>query len=72
MGLILATVLGMSFLTEGLALINTLGSFASAMILATSRHKEKIEAELSPLRGVLVELFFFSIGFEINLALITS
>ncbi|KAL3822851.1 hypothetical protein ACHAXA_006215 [Cyclostephanos tholiformis] len=71
-GLILATVLGMSFLTEGLGLSNTLGSFASGMILATSRHKEKIEAELSPFRGVLVGLFFFSVGFEIDLALITS
>ena len=71
-GLVLATVLGMSFLTEGLGLSNTLGSFASGMILATSRHKEKIEAELSPFRGVLVGLFFFSVGFEIDLALITS
>jgi len=71
-GLILATVLGMSFLTEGLGLSNTLGSFASGMILATSKHKEKIEAELSPFRGVLVGLFFFSVGFEIDLALISS
>jgi Kef-type K+ transport system membrane component KefB len=71
-GLILATVLGMSFLTEGLGLSNTLGSFALGMILATSRHKEKIEAELSPFRGMLVGLFFFSVGFEIDLALITS
>ncbi|KAL3780219.1 hypothetical protein ACHAW5_009783 [Stephanodiscus triporus] len=71
-GLILATVLGMSFLTEGLGLSNTLGSFASGMILATSKHKEKIEAELSPFRAVLVGLFFFSVGFEIDLALIAS
>ena len=71
-GLILGTVLGMSFLTEGLGLSNTLGSFASGMILATSRHKHKIEAELSPFRGILVGLFFFSVGFEIDLALITS
>ena len=71
-GLILATVLGMSFLTEGLGLSNTLGSFVSGMILAASKHKEKIEAEISPFRGVLVGLFFFSVGFEIDLGLITS
>ena len=71
-GLILMTVFGMSFLTKGLGLSNTLGSFPSGMILATSRHKEKIKAELSPFQGVLVGLFFFSIGFEIDLALITS
>lgn len=71
-GLILSTVLGMSFMTEGLGLSNTLGSFVSGMILAASKHKEKIEAEISPFRGVLVGLFFFSVGFEIDLGLITS
>ena len=71
-GLVLGTVLGMSFLTEGLGLSNTLGSFVSGMILAASKHKEKIEAEISPFRGVLVGLFFFSVGFEIDLGLITS
>lgn len=71
-GLILGTVLGMSFLTEGLGLSNTLGSFVSGMILAASKHKEKIESEISPFRGVLVGLFFFSVGFEIDLGLITS
>lgn len=71
-GLILSTVLGMSFLTEGLGLSNTLGAFVSGMILAASKHKEKIEAEISPFRGVLVGLFFFSVGFEIDLGLIAS
>jgi len=71
-GLILSTVLGMSFFTEGLGLSNTLGSFVSGMILAASKHKEKIEAEISPFRGVLVGIFFFSVGFEIDLGLITS
>jgi len=71
-GLILCTVLGVSFLTEGLGLSNTLGPFVSGMILAASKHKEKIEAEISPFRGVLVGLFFFSVGFEIDLGLITS
>lgn len=71
-GLILSTVLGMSFLTEGLGLSNTLGSFVSGMILAANKHKEKIEAEISPFRGVLVGLFFFSVGFEIDISLIQS
>ena len=71
-GLILSTVLGMFFLTEGLGLSNTMGSFVSGMILAASKHKEKIEAEIYPFRGVLVGLFFFSVGFEIDLELIAS
>jgi Kef-type K+ transport system membrane component KefB len=55
-----------------LGLSNTLGSFALGMILATLRHKEKIETELSPFRGVLVGLFFFSVGFEIDLTNLAS
>ena len=66
-GLILSTVLGMLFLTEVLGLSNTLGAFVSGMILGSSQHKEEIEAQVSPFRVVMVGLFFFSVGFEIDL-----
>jgi CPA2 family monovalent cation:H+ antiporter-2 len=42
------------------------------MILTMLRHREKIKAELPPFQGILMGLFFFSMGFKINLALITS
>jgi monovalent cation:H+ antiporter-2, CPA2 family len=71
-GLILATVLGMSFLTEGLGLSNTLGAFLAGVLLSDSKHCHDIEREVSPFRGILVGLFFFSVGFEIDLPLIMS
>jgi len=71
-GAILSTVLGMSFLTEGLGLSNTLGAFLAGMLLSESKHRHHIEAEIAPFRGILVGLFFFSVGFEIDLQLIGS
>jgi len=72
LGLILCTVLGSSLLTEGLGLSNTLGAFLAGVLLADSKYKQQIEKEISPFRGFLVGIFFFSVGFEINMKLIAS
>jgi len=71
-GAILSTVLGMSFLTEGLGLSNTLGAFLAGVLLSETDHRHEIEKEIAPFRGILVGLFFFSVGFEIDLQLIAS
>ena len=71
-GAILATILGMSFLTEGLGLSNTLGAFLAGILLSETKHRHQIEKEIAPFRGILVGLFFFSVGFEIDLNLIGS
>lgn len=71
-GFILVTVLGMSFLTQGLGLSNTLGAFLSGMLIAETKHKHHVEELASPFRGILVGLFFFTVGFEIDLKMIFS
>jgi len=71
-GVILATVIGMSFLTEGLGLSNTLGAFLSGMLLADTKHRHHIEETANPIRGILVGLFFFTVGFEVDLGMIMS
>lgn len=71
-GFLLASVFGGSFLTEGLGLSNTLGAFLMGMLMAETDHKHLIEEEISLFRGVLVGIFFFTVGFEIDLNLILS
>uniref|UniRef100_A0A7S0BZ08 Cation/H+ exchanger transmembrane domain-containing protein n=1 Tax=Proboscia inermis TaxID=420281 RepID=A0A7S0BZ08_9STRA len=71
-GVMLGTVLSMSFLTEGLGLSNTLGAFLAGVLLSETKHRHRIEKELSPIRGILVGLFFFSVGFEVDLPLIMN
>ena len=71
-GATLTTVLGMSFLTEGLGLSNTLGAFLAGILLSETKYNHQIQKEISPFRGILVGLFFFTVGFEIDLSLIAS
>jgi len=68
----LATILGLSFLTEGLGLSNTLGAFLAGVLLSETSFRHTVEREVSPVRGILVGLFFFSVGFEIDIPLLLS
>jgi monovalent cation:H+ antiporter-2, CPA2 family len=72
LGLILLTVLSMSFLTEGLGLSNTLGAFLAGVLLSETRYRYQVEADIAPFRGILLGLFFVTVGFEIDLGLIAS
>uniref|UniRef100_A0A7S1FUH2 RCK N-terminal domain-containing protein n=1 Tax=Corethron hystrix TaxID=216773 RepID=A0A7S1FUH2_9STRA len=66
------TVMGMSFLTEGLGLSNTLGAFLAGVLLSETKYRYQIEADIAPFRGILLGLFFLTVGFEIDLQLIAT
>jgi len=72
LGLILLTALGMSFLTEGLGLSNTLGAFLGGVLLSETKYRYQVEADIAPFRGILLGLFFVTVGFEIDIGLIIS
>lgn len=72
LGVILLTVLSMSFMTEGLGLSNTLGAFLAGVLLSETKYRYQVEADIAPFRGVLLGLFFVTVGFEIDLGLIAS
>lgn len=72
LGVILLTVLSMSFMTEGLGLSNTLGAFLAGVLLSETKYRYQVEADIAPFRGVLLGLFFVTVGFEIDVALIFS
>ena len=46
LGVILLTALGMSFLTEGLGLSNTLGAFLAGVLLSETKYRYQIEADI--------------------------
>ena len=68
---ILATVLGMSALTEGFGLSDTLGAFLAGTLLAETRYRHQIEADILPFRGLLLGLFFITVGFGVDLRLLS-
>jgi len=72
LGVILLTALGMSFLTEGLGLSNTLGAFLAGVLLSETKYRYQVEADIAPFRGILLGLFFVTVGFEIDVGLIAN
>jgi CPA2 family monovalent cation:H+ antiporter-2 len=72
LSMVLLTVLSMSFLTEGLGLSNTLGAFLAGVLISETKYKYQVEADIAPFRGVLLGLFFVTVGFEIDIKLIAA
>eukprot|EP00592_Proboscia_alata_P000398 CAMPEP_0194368440 /NCGR_PEP_ID=MMETSP0174-20130528/16701_1 /TAXON_ID=216777 /ORGANISM="Proboscia alata, Strain PI-D3" /LENGTH=885 /DNA_ID=CAMNT_0039144829 /DNA_START=290 /DNA_END=2947 /DNA_ORIENTATION=+ len=72
LGVTLLTVLSMSFLTEGLGLSNTLGAFLAGVLLSETKYRYQVEADIAPFRGILLGLFFVTVGFEIDCHLIAN
>mmetsp|Transcript_16012 Transcript_16012/g.20924 ORF Transcript_16012/g.20924 Transcript_16012/m.20924 type:complete len:920 (+) Transcript_16012:193-2952(+) len=72
LALVLLTVLSMSFMTEGLGLSNTLGAFLAGVMLSDTKYRYQVEADIAPFRGILLGLFFVTVGYEIDLRLIAS
>jgi CPA2 family monovalent cation:H+ antiporter-2 len=66
---ILVTVLAMSTLTESLGLSDTLGAFLAGVLLAETKYRHQIEADIAPFRGLLLGLFFITVGFGIDVSL---
>nr|UXY87297.1 potassium:hydrogen antiporter 1 [Cryptomonas sp.] len=69
---ILVTVLAMSTLTESLGLSDTLGAFLAGVLLAETKYRHQIEADIAPFRGLLLGLFFITVGFGIDVSLVTG
>ncbi|KAI0559020.1 K(+) efflux antiporter 1 [Gracilaria domingensis] len=66
---ILLTVLGTSSLTQMLGLSDTLGAFLAGVMLAETKFRHQVEADIKPFRGLLLGLFFMTVGFSIDLNL---
>lgn len=49
-----------------------LGAFLAGALLAESSYRHQIEADIEPFRGLLLGLFFISIGMRLNLAAIAD
>ncbi|KAA8498100.1 K(+) efflux antiporter 3, chloroplastic [Porphyridium purpureum] len=69
---ILLTVLATSKLTEGLGLSDTLGAFLAGIMLAETSYVHQVEADIKPFRGLLLGLFFITVGFSIDIPLLMN
>jgi monovalent cation:proton antiporter-2 (CPA2) family protein len=49
-----------------------LGAFVAGVLLADSEYRHEIEANIEPFKGLLLGLFFISVGMSVNIGLLVS
>jgi CPA2 family monovalent cation:H+ antiporter-2 len=62
----LLAVIGTAFATEAVGLSHSLGAFLAGVLLASTEYRHQVEAEIQPLRGLLMGLFFLTVGMVID------
>jgi monovalent cation:H+ antiporter-2, CPA2 family len=62
----LLMVLGIAFLMMLVGLSPALGTFVAGVVLAGSEFRHQLEADLKPFKGLLLGLFFMTVGVGIN------
>ncbi len=66
----LLMVLGIAFPMMLVGLSPALGTFVAGVVLANSEFRHQLEADLQPFKGLLMGLFFMTVGVGINFALL--
>ncbi|MFC5410175.1 monovalent cation:proton antiporter-2 (CPA2) family protein [Larkinella bovis] len=66
----LLMVASISVLMEMVGLSPALGAFVAGVVLANSEYKHELESDIDPFKGLLLGLFFISVGAAINFELI--
>ncbi|MDD5578946.1 MAG: monovalent cation:proton antiporter-2 (CPA2) family protein [Methylobacter sp.] len=68
----LALVVGITLLMEVVGVSPGLGAFVAGVVLADSEYKQSLETDIEPFKGLLLGLFFISIGMGMNFSLLTG
>jgi len=68
----LLTVLGTGWLVSLGGLSMALGAFLAGLLLAETEYRHQVEADIQPFRGILLGLFFMTIGMSMDFALIQT
>lgn len=66
----LLVVLGAALLMELGGLSMAMGAFLAGVLLSESTFRHQLEADIEPFRGILLGLFFLSVGMALDLAVV--
>lgn len=70
--LALLLVIGIALAMEFVGLSPALGAFLAGVVLAESEYRHELEADIEPFKGLLLGLFFMSVGSAIDFTLIAE
>lgn len=68
----LLLVIAIAVLMESVGLSPALGSFLAGVVLADSEYRHELEADIEPFKGLLLGLFFMSVGAGIDFSLFAA
>jgi voltage-gated potassium channel Kch len=68
----LLLVVGIALAMQKVGLSPALGTFLAGVVLAESEYRHELESDIEPFKGLLLGLFFISVGASIDLPLIKS
>lgn len=68
----LLVVVAIALLMQALGLSMALGAFLAGVLLADSEYRHALEADIEPFKGLLLGLFFISVGMSLNLGMIVA
>jgi glutathione-regulated potassium-efflux system ancillary protein KefC len=68
----LLLVLGIALLFEAAGLSMALGAFLAGVLLAESEYRHEIEAAIEPFKGLLLGLFFISVGMSVDFSVMLA
>lgn len=68
----LLVVVAVSLVMQSLGLSMALGAFLAGVLLADSEYRHALEADIEPFKGLLLGLFFMSVGMSLNLGMIAA
>jgi glutathione-regulated potassium-efflux system protein KefB len=66
----LLVVLGTAWLMQLVGIQMSLGAFLAGMLLADSEYRHEIESQIEPFKGLLLGLFFLSVGVSLDLDMV--
>lgn len=65
----LLVVLGIGWATQQVGLSMALGAFLAGLLLSESEFRHQVEADIEPFRGILLGLFFMTVGMSVDIGL---
>lgn len=66
----LLVVMGVALLMDLAGVSATLGAFLAGMLLADSEYRHEMESNIEPFKGLLLGLFFISVGMSMDISLL--
>ena len=68
----LLLVIGIALLMTRVGLSPALGTFLAGVVLANSEYRHELEADVEPFKGLLLGLFFISVGASMDVGLVVE